>query len=58
VLVELSELPACGVVPVSVLRKVPVLAQVRLPVVPLTDIEIGDSAVGRVLQRMRTRVGR
>jgi hypothetical protein len=58
VFVELSELPACGVVPVSVLRKVPVLAQVRLPVVPLTDIEIGDRAVGRVLQRMRTRVGR
>lgn len=55
--VELSDLSTSGIPPSSLRRKVPVLTEVRLPVVPLADIETSDGWAHRVLQRMRAQAG-
>jgi transcriptional regulator with XRE-family HTH domain len=51
--VELRDLSTSGTPPSSLRRKVPVLTEVRLPVVPLAEIETSDGWARRVLQRMR-----
>jgi transcriptional regulator with XRE-family HTH domain len=55
--VELSDLSTSGMPPSSLRRKVPVLTEVRLPVVPLAEIETSDGWAHRVLQRMRAQAG-
>jgi transcriptional regulator with XRE-family HTH domain len=50
---DIDRLPSDGVPPTSFRRSVPVLSQVRLPLVPLADIQVTDGYARRVLDRMR-----
>lgn len=54
---EIEELPGGGVPPVSLRRSIPVLTRVRLPLVPLAEIEVADAYARRVLDRMRAGAG-
>lgn len=51
--VELEDLPAPDVAPVSLFRRVPLLTRVRLPVVPLGEIQADETYTRRVLDRVR-----
>ncbi|GLY76478.1 hypothetical protein Airi01_047450 [Actinoallomurus iriomotensis] len=51
--VELEDLPAPDLAPVSLFRRVPLLTRARLPVVPLTEIETDEAYARRVLDRVR-----
>ncbi|GLY91675.1 hypothetical protein Airi02_096030 [Actinoallomurus iriomotensis] len=51
--VELEDLPAPDLAPVSLFQRVPLLTRARLPVVPLTEIETDEAYARRVLDRVR-----
>ncbi|GAA4620702.1 hypothetical protein GCM10023196_005740 [Actinoallomurus vinaceus] len=55
---EIEELPTNCLHPISIFRKVPMLTRVRLPLVPLAEIQATDGYARRVLDRMRGNPGR
>ncbi|WP_433176918.1 helix-turn-helix domain-containing protein [Actinoallomurus sp. CA-150999] len=55
---EIEELPTKCLHPISIFRKVPMLTRVRLPLVPLPEIQATDGYARRVLDRMRRNPGR
>ena len=50
---EIEELPTNCLHPISIFRRVPMLTRVRLPLVPLSEIQATDGYARRVLDRMR-----
>src|SRR4051795_5192922 len=54
--VQIDQLPTGNYPARSQLREIPMLSEVRLPVMPLTEIETGDRHARGVLARMRERV--
>ncbi|WP_345464661.1 hypothetical protein [Actinoallomurus oryzae] len=52
---ELEDLPKPGVAPIFLFRKIPLATRIRLPVVPLAEIQTDDTYALRVLERLGRR---